>query len=145
MAADSDNKLPRWADLFIQISTLIFAAIPIYFLLKTSPKEITYQALIYTGIIIGVVIFIIFLYFIRGRYKKMCNDIDINNKNIEDVRRDLNFNELFSKMDVRLRVLEELFKRKNKKGQFVIDPRIILWILLLILLYLFLKSVGFFK
>ena len=43
-------------------------------------------------------------------------------------------------MDIRLRVLEKLFEKKNKKGQ--IDARIIWIIIMLILLYLFLKSMG---
>ena len=42
-------------------------------------------------------------------------------------------------MNIRVKVLEELMKRNNKKGQ--IDPRIIFIIIMLILLYLFLKSI----
>ena len=43
-------------------------------------------------------------------------------------------------MDVRVKVLEKLIESKNKRGQ--IDPRIIWIIIMLILLYLFLKSIG---
>ncbi len=42
-------------------------------------------------------------------------------------------------MEARIKSLEYL-KNKEKKGQ--IDPRIIIWIILLILIYLFLKSTG---
>ena len=58
----------------------------------------------------------------------------------EHIKRSLNFKELFDAVDVRLRVLEKLMERK--KGQLGIDPRVLWWILILILLYLFLKSIG---
>ena len=73
----------------------------------------------------------------------MTKDIKDTKRELEDVKKDLNFKEMYNKMEVRLSVLEKLLEKllKGKKGQ--IDPRIIIWIILLILLFLFLKSIGF--
>ena len=79
-----------------------------------------------------------------SRWNDMNRNLQKTNKDIEDIKKHLNFRMLWNKMDVRLQVLENLFLKKNKKAQ-VIDPRIIVWIILLILLYLFFRSVGFFK
>ncbi|MCK5149607.1 hypothetical protein KAJ87_01630 [Candidatus Pacearchaeota archaeon] len=42
--------------------------------------------------------------------------------------------------------IEKMVKnRKSKRGSIAIDPRILFWIIVLILLYLFLKSIGIFN
>ena len=66
-------------------------------------------------------------------------------KEIEEMQKALKVKELFNNMEIRLNVVEKLLdKLYNKRGQLNIDPRIILWILLIILLLLFLKSIGLF-
>jgi len=59
------------------------------------------------------------------------------------MEKDLKLNELLNNMDKRLSILEAVFLiKKNKKGM-EFDPRILMIIILLILLYLFLKSAGY--
>lgn len=42
--------------------------------------------------------------------------------------------------------IEKMVKhKKNKKGSIAIDPRILFWIIIIILAYLFLKSIGIFN
>ena len=76
----------------------------------------------------------------------MCDNIKSNSDDLKDIKKDLNFKELFNKMDKRLSTIEGLFEKINfkinKKGQMSIDPRIVLWIIMLILFYMFLKSLG---
>lgn len=83
-----------------------------------------------------------------GRWKKMHENISNNGRRIKEIRESLSFKDLFNDIEVRLRVLETWvlgeIKKNKKRGQLNIDPRTILWILLLILLYLFLKSMGIF-
>lgn len=140
-----EENTKKITDLFIQITSLIIMIVPIYFLLKTTPKEVTSQVLITFGIIVGLVSLIFIFSFIYSKYKKMCNDIKINKDDMKEIRKDLNFMELFNNMDKRISVLERLFDKlisKSKRGNFVIDPRIIMWLLLIFLLFLFLRQMG---
>ena len=77
----------------------------------------------------------------------MNENIKNNASEISNIKKSLNFQKLFVGMEKRVIVLEKLIDKilygKNRKGQ-TIDPRIIFWILLIILLFLFLKSIGFF-
>jgi len=75
---------------------------------------------------------------IYSGYKNLIGNINQNNKEITDIKKSLKFKDLYNNMDVRMKVLEKLSENRNKKAQ--IDPRIIGIIILLILLYLFLKS-----
>ena len=70
----------------------------------------------------------------------MSNDLRDNKRDVNEIKKSLNYHNLFNEMDVRVKVIERLFDKINKKGQ--IDPRIIFIIIMLILLYLFLKSIG---
>ena len=115
------------------------ATIPIYFLFKTSPKEITAPAITTFGIIIGLFLSIIIFTLIYNKYKGMNEEININKENINEIKKHLNFKELFSNMDVRLKVLEKLL---NKKGYLDIDPRWIMLALMAVLLILFLRQMG---
>lgn len=133
-----------WFETINSLVLVIAALIPIYFLFKTTPSQITSTAVVIFGIIIGVIILIVIFSFIYQRYKNMSNGI-INNKNeLNEIKKDLNFKELFNQLDVRVRVLEQLLKMNNKKrgkeGQ--IDPRIIGWIILIILVILFLRQIS---
>lgn len=118
-----ENKSPEIFEILFQISSILFAAIPVYFLFKTSPKEITNQALIIFGIMVGVFILTIIFSFVYNKYKKMSEDIQYNKNAMEEIKKDLNMKDVFSKFDVRLGIIEGLFKMKNKRGSFAIDPR----------------------
>lgn len=119
------NRTLNVIGLFVAIVAIV---VPAVFFIISAPEKIKVQSIIIFGIISIIVIIISFSYLIYRGYRRMFNDL-------KDNKRDIN------EMDVRLKVIEKLFKRKNKKGQFI-DPRIIWIIVLLILLYLFLKSIG---
>ena len=68
----------------------------------------------------------------------MNENINRNHNEINKIKTSLNYHQLYSNMDKRLSVIEHILK--NKRGS--IDPRILFWILIAILLYLLLKSVG---
>ena len=138
-----EKKKKDWLTIISNITLLVATVIPLYFLFVISPKQITTQVLVIFGIIIGTIFFTIFLIWVRDKYKKMINDIENNKKELEEIKKDLNFKELFNKMDIRLSVIEELMKnqKRGKRGQ--VDPRWIAIIILIILLILFLRQVGF--
>ncbi|MBS3091961.1 hypothetical protein J4466_00930 [Candidatus Pacearchaeota archaeon] len=116
----------------------ISVVIPTIFFIISSPDKITNQTLIIFGIIVLSIIIGSFLTYLYSRWKRM-------SKEIEEMQKALKVKELFNNMEIRLNVVEKLLdKLYNKRGQLNIDPRIILWILLIILLLLFLKSIGLF-
>lgn len=144
-----EESTKKVLDLFFQISILIFTVVPVFVLYKTTPTKITAQALIIFGIIIGVFLVAIIFSFVYSKYKKMCKDIEGNKKDLQDIKKELNFKSMFNKMDKKVEVMERVMdkivigkisKIKSRKG--MIDPRVMIWIILLILLYLFLKSMG---
>ncbi|HLC31732.1 MAG TPA: hypothetical protein VJK51_03615 [Candidatus Nanoarchaeia archaeon] len=119
---------------------LIAVVIPVFFFFISSPEEITFQTILIFGLISVLLLVGSIGYYLRGRWRMMHDLLMKHGRETEHIKRSLNFKELFDAVDVRLRVLEKLMERK--KGQLGIDPRVLWWILILILLYLFLKSIG---
>lgn len=139
LMSQDKNRTLDFISLLIAILSLI---IPLVSFLLSAPNEIKVQSLIIFGIMVMAIIIFSFIYFIYRGYRNISYDLKDNRKEIDEIKRSLNYKELFSTMDVRLRVLEKLLEEKNRRGQ--IDPRIIWIIIMLILLYLFLKSIGIF-
>lgn len=131
------NRTINIISLFVAIASIL---IPSIFFVISAPETIKLQSIIIFGIIVVVVIVASISYILYQGYRKMFKDIQDNKKEIFEMKKSLNFKSLFDSMDVRLRVIEKLLDKKNKRAQ--IDPRIIWILLLLLLLYLFLKSVG---
>ncbi len=141
MTIQSTQKSDIW-NLFLQAISLTIAIISTYFMFTNSDnKELNTSTLIIFGIIIGIIIIVFIFMFIKERYKNIEEEIKTNKKAIENIESDLNYKELFNKMEIRITVLEELLKMK-KKGNSSIDPRIIMIIILVVLFLLFLKSLG---
>jgi hypothetical protein len=134
----------KWLNMILQITAIVFAAVPIYFLFFTTTKDITVQALITFGIIIGIFIIGAIFLFVRDKYKKICNDIDTNKTEIGEMKKNLDFKEMFYKIDKRLSKVEGIFEKIHfkidKKGN--LDPSIVIWIALLLLFLLFLRYMG---
>ena len=129
-------------NLLVLITSII---IPSLFFLLTSPSEIKTQTYVIFGIIALVMVVGGFVTYIISKWKGLVKGVKTIKIDIEEIKKDLIFKDLWNKMDVRLSILEHLFfEKKNKKAQ-TIDPRIIVWIILIILIYLFLKSIGFFN
>ncbi len=133
---DRDKTL-NVISLFVAIASLL---IPAVFFIISATDKIQIQSLIIFGIMVASIIIFSVIYFVYQIYKRELYDIEINKKDIFEIRKSLNSKKLFDDMDVRIKVLERLTERKNKRAQ--IDPRIVWIIVMLILLYLFLKSIG---
>lgn len=104
-----------------------------------------------TYILFGIIVIIVFLGLgaisIINKWSDMNKRISNNSTEVDEIQKSLNTHKLYNDMDKRMQVLEKLFDKlvipKNKKGQGI-DPRILFWIILIILLILFLKSIGVF-
>jgi len=119
------------------VLSILALVIPLIIFIVSSPEMITFNMLIvfiFTGIFLLIFSFII--YFIPG-WRNINIDLKKNRRDVEEIKKYLKFSDLFKDMEVRLRILEA-----NRKKKAQIDPRIIYWILILILLYLFLKFAG---
>jgi Na+/melibiose symporter-like transporter len=138
----ADGKID-WGGWFLQITTLVAAIIPIYVLLRQSPAQIQIQTIIYSLGVILVALLLLAVFSIAGKWSKMRKDIDDNIKEVKDIKGQLDFHNLFNDLKHKINSVEQMVKGiKNKKGQLNIDPRIIIWIILMFLLYLLLKSMG---
>jgi len=118
------------------VLSILALVIPLIIFIVSSPEMITSSLIIaFSAIGIFLLVFSFLIYFI-SKFKEVGDNLRKNNQDIQEIKKSLKYKDLFKDMDVRLKVLETL----GKKGQ--IDPRIIYWILILILLYLFLKVAG---
>lgn len=132
-------------DIITILIGIISIIIPSYFLFMTSPDEIKNQMIIvFTSIIIILIIGTVISY-IYNQWIRLNHNVKINKNKIEKLEKDLKGVELSFKLDKRIAIMENLIdKFINKKAQLQIDPRIIIWIALIILLLLFLKTAGVF-
>lgn len=95
------------------------------------------------GWFVVIIIYIGFLYLVFYYTKKIKTffaKIEKYGADIEKINTKMNEEKRFNEIEKKIAVLEVLSVRRGKKGQ--IDPRIILFIILLILLYFYLKSIG---
>ncbi len=128
---ENQFKLNDIITLFLSLSALI---IPLVIFFLTSPEDVSAQALIIFGIIVIVLFLGLFGFYFYSKWRNII-------RSVNEIRNSLKEKKLYDDMDVRLRVVESLLK-VNRKGQ--IDPRIIFWIILIILIFLFLRAVGIF-
>ncbi|MAG02888.1 hypothetical protein CMI42_06120 [Candidatus Pacearchaeota archaeon] len=132
------DEIGNTINLLISIVALL---IPIIIFIFSSPENITLlMIMIFSTIGVFLLISYILIYFF-SRWREYSGDLSKIKKDNEEIKKSLNLNKLFNNMDVRVKVLESLILNKNKKGQHI-DPRIIIWIIVIILLYLFLKVSG---
>ena len=135
---NNKDKTINVIGLIVAIASL---TIPVASFLITAPEDIKIQSLILFGIMAVATIIFSVVYIIYSGYRRILRDMEDNRKEVHEIKKSLNLHDLFNAMDVRLKVVEKLLDKKNKRAQ-IIDPRIIWIIIMLILLYLFLKSVG---
>lgn len=81
---------------------------------------------------------------ITDKFKSYINLINQNTKDIEEIKEKMSTEKHFNEIEKRISVLEALNKSKKGRG-FGIDPKWIFLIILLILFYLYLKSLGILK
>jgi hypothetical protein len=125
-------------DTFSLFASILAILIPTIIFILSSPENITPIAIIIFSAIGIFLLIALFSFYFYSRWKNLCDEIDKNKKENQEIKKSLNLNKLFNDMDIRLKVLEKLII--NKKAQ--IDPRILLWVIIAILLYLFLKTMG---
>jgi quinol-cytochrome oxidoreductase complex cytochrome b subunit len=142
-----DKNKEKRKDLTSLIISSIVMIITLFSFFFTSSEEIPPQTYIIFGIIVVVILLGFFIFAIIQKWNGMNSKITGNQEQISEFQKSLNTKKLYDDMDKRISILEnlinKLFLGKNKKGQ-AIDPRILFWILLIILLLLFLKSIGIF-
>jgi arsenate reductase-like glutaredoxin family protein len=82
--------------------------------------------------------------YILSGWEKISKKVKDNKLTLERIDKSLKLKELYTDMEKRMSILEKIFEFKNKKAQTGIDPRIIFWVILAILLLLLAKSLGYF-
>ena len=120
-----------------ELLALIVSIVPIYFLFKTSPTEITGSAFIIFGTIIGIIVITLAVFNGYKYYHEIKDDVRKNKNELAEIQKDLNSKKQFDEMEIRLRVVESLLS-KGKKGE-LLEFKIIVSIILIILLLLFLR------
>ena len=138
-----ETKKPRID--FITIITLLVGLATIFFQIfppKTSIDQV--RSAIYFLAILGYIGILYFVMWVTDRLKSYIDQINKNKQDIQDIKEAMSIQKNFIEIEKRLAVLEAL--RKNKKGRgFAIDPKWVFLIILLILFYLYLRSLGILK
>ena len=124
--------------------SVISVVITILLFYIQKPENITPLTIILSVTIISFSVIGFLIIYIWSKWRDLVKKVIENKKEMNEINKSLKPDEFYNNMEVRLRVLEKLSEKKGKKAQTGIDPRIIYWILLLILLILLLKSIGLF-
>ena len=133
--------LKEKSNIIFQFFSIVILIIVSIYQLYQANKEVTPQAMIIFAIVIGVTILAIITAYITDKYKNLKTELKENREKMEEIDKRLKQEEKLNEFDKRISILEAI---KNKKGQ-TIDPRWIITIILIILLYMYLKSIGVIK
>lgn len=120
--------------LLVGLATIIFQIFP--------PKTPTDQvrSAIYFLAILGYIGILYFVMWVTDKVKSYIDQINKNTKEIQNIKEEMSIHKHFTEIEKRISLLEML--RKNKKGRLAIDPKWIFLAILLILFYLYLRSLG---
>jgi len=129
---------PEKFNLFFQGFSILIAIIVTYYQLYQIDKEQTTQAMFLFGIIIGIFLIGLILSFTYSKYKEIRGELKENRIKMEDIQKELRYEKRINELDKRIGVLEAF--KKDKKGQ-TIDPRWVILVILIILFYMYLKSI----
>lgn len=91
-------------------------------------------------LILGYIGLLYFVMWITDKVKSYIDQINKNTKEIQNIKEEMSIHKHFTEIEKRISLLEML--RKNKKGRLAIDPKWIFLAILLILFYLYLRSIG---
>ena len=92
------------------------------------------------GILLAHTFLFYFAYWLSNQIKSYVNKINQNQKDIEEVKQMIEQQKKSFDIDKRVSILEAIMK--NKKGRYMLDPKVLFIIILIILFYLYLKSMG---
>src|SRR3989344_2977303 len=128
------QKLGIWEiiPIIIAIVTIIFQIFP--------PKNQQEQS---ASLILFFAVLLFILDWIIRKVKFYISQINDNSLDIKKVKEEMYLEKRFAEIEKDIAVIQSLLK--NKKGNINFDPRIILIIILLVLFYLYLKSLGYFS
>ena len=129
---------PEKFNLFFQGFSILIAIIVTYYQLYQIDKEQTTQAMFLFGIIIGIFLIGLILSFTYSKYKEIRGELKENRIKMEDIQKELRYEKRINELDKRIGLLEAF--KKDKKGQ-TIDPRWVILVILIILFYMYLKSI----
>jgi len=126
----------------ITVISIGIAAFTIY-LQIFPPKDPVDQArsVIYFVAILGYLGLLYIASWFTEKVKLYTNKINENAESINKIREEIETNKRLSELDKRVSILEKI--KGNKRGS--IDPKWILLIILLLLFYLYLRSIGLLK
>ncbi len=128
---------------FLEVVTLIVAIVTVYF--QISPPKNQQEQSISLILFVSILLYVGFLSVIDGVSKKVkfyIDQITTNSQEIKMIKDDLNRGRVLHSLDKRISILEHFFK--DKKGNFELDTRWVLLAILLILFFLYLRSIGLF-
>ncbi len=113
-----------------------------YFQTKTSDNNTSSSTLIVFGILVGVVVLSFVVTWFVSKYKEISLLLKENSKEMQETRKQIRQEKRFIEIEKKLAVLDAVSnsKRKDKKGQ--IDPRFLLVIIILIILFVYLNQIG---
>ena len=117
------------------IIVVLTLMISIYFQFqKTSTTE--------SMIIFAIIVIIVVLYFTSSYIKDKLSEIDKTKEHFLDLEKKIDYQKELHQIDKRVSILEEIstIKKIRKKG--TVDPQTLIVILLVILLILYLRSIG---
>ncbi len=127
----------------LEIVALIIGIITVYF--QIYPPKNQQEQSVSLILFVSILLYIGFLSVIDGVSKKVkfyIDQINTNSQEIKMIKDDLNRGRVLHSIDKRISILEHLFK--DKKGNFELDTRLVLLAILLILFFLYLRSIGLF-
>ena len=133
----------------VKILFLIIAMFTI--LLQISPPRTPEDKATSVIFFFGLLFYIVILYgisYFMDKVRSYTDQINQNKKEILEIKEKMSLEKKFNDMDKRISILEVLKKgKKNKKGQLqiILNPRILAIIVLLVLFYLYLRSMGIIK
>lgn len=126
---------------FVTIIALLVGLATIFFQIfppKTPIDQV--KSAIYFLAILGYIGILYFVMWVTDRVKSYLNQINKNSEDIKELKEEMSIQKRFTEIEKRLSILEVL--RKNRRGRFAIDPKWIFFVILLILFYLYLRSLG---
>ncbi|MBI2139962.1 hypothetical protein HYU14_03490 [Candidatus Woesearchaeota archaeon] len=129
-----NQKIPT--DMLTALLVALIGLIPLAFELADGESSNIAGFIILTSIFVFIAFYFVYT-FVWVKVKKYINQISDNSKRIEEIGKTLDYKEQFHQFDKRVSALEMHMK---KRGQ--IDPRTVIFIILLILLFLYLRNRG---
>ncbi|MBI2577192.1 hypothetical protein HYV84_08325 [Candidatus Woesearchaeota archaeon] len=110
------------------------------------PPKTTFDQQKSAILFIAVISYIAIIYFVDwiiDKFKSYIRQIDLQKEEIETLKKELSLEKRFMEIEKKLSLVE--IGLRGKKGIVSLDPRWVFLIILLVLFFLYLRSLGFFR